>query len=86
MDTKKLGVRILLGVIVGILGVGMLLYLVPQGDTTTITSADVVAQVGGESITTRDVQLQMSRVERSGAIPAALRPLYTQQVVNQLIF
>ena len=31
METKKLGVRILLGVIVGILGIGMLLYLVPQG-------------------------------------------------------
>jgi len=42
---KKLGVRIMLGVVVGILGIGMLLYLVPQG-TNDLSASDAVAQVG----------------------------------------
>ena len=36
MHKKKLGVRIMLGVIVGLLGVGMLLYLVPGQGTDSV--------------------------------------------------
>ena len=41
---KKIGVRILLGIVVGVLGIGMLLYLVPQG-TSDLTGTDAVADV-----------------------------------------
>jgi peptidyl-prolyl cis-trans isomerase D len=84
-NKNKLGVRILLGIVVGMLGVGMLLYLVPQGDSTA-TVAEVVAEVGGQQITKTDVRQQLARIERSGAIPTALQGLYTQQVLNQLVF
>ena len=82
---KKIGVRILLGIVVGILGVGMLLYLVPQG-TNDINGSDSVAQVGDQTISVADVQDQLSRISRNGQIPQALVPLYTQQVLDQLIF
>jgi peptidyl-prolyl cis-trans isomerase D len=82
---KKLGVRVLLGVVVAGLGVSMLLYLVPQG-TDVLTGTEAVAQVGDQTISVSDVQDQLSRIQRNGQIPAALLSLYTQQVLDQLVY
>ena len=82
---KKLGVRIMLGLVVAFLGIGMLLYLVPQDTGTELTGADVVAEVGDQKITMTDVQDQLNQVSRNGQIPATLLPLYAQQVLDQLI-
>ena len=76
----------MLGVIVGLLGVGMLLYLIPGQGTESVSAADVVATVDNQSITVTDIRAQLSRIERSGTIPAALEPLYAQQVLNELVF
>ena len=76
----------MLGVIVGLLGAGMLLYLVPGQGTESVAAADVVATVANQSITVTDIRAQLARIERTGAIPAALEPLYAQQVLNQLVF
>src|SRR5580704_15191027 len=81
---KKIGVRILLGIVVGVLGIGMLLYLVPQG-TNDLNGSDMVAQVGGQAISVVDVQNQLSKNTRSSQIPPALLPAYTQQALDQLI-
>jgi len=83
---KNVGVRIMLGIIVGLLGVGMLVYLIPGQGTDTVTAADVVAQVDDQTITVTDVRAQLARIESGGAIPPALEPLYAQQVLNQLVF
>ena len=76
----------MLGVIVAFLGIGMLLYLVPQDTGTELTGTDVVAQVGNQTITIADVQDQLNRISRNGQIPASILPLYTQQVLDNLIF
>jgi peptidyl-prolyl cis-trans isomerase D len=81
---KKIGVRIMLGIVVGILGIGMLLYLVPQG-TNDLNSADMVAQVGDQTISVVDVQTQLNKSTRGSQIPPALQPIYTQQALDQLI-
>ena len=81
---KKIGVRILLGVVVGVLGIGMLLYLVPQG-TNDLNSADVVAQVGDQTISVVDVQNQLTKATRGSQIPPALQSIYMQQALDQLI-
>jgi peptidyl-prolyl cis-trans isomerase D len=81
---KKIGVRIMLGVVVGILGIGMLLYLVPQG-TNDLNAADTVAQVGDQTISVVDVQNQLSKSTHGTQIPPALLPIYTQQALDQLI-
>ncbi len=86
LHKKNLGVRIMLGVIVGLLGVGMLLYLIPGQGTDSVSAADVVATVDNQSITITDIRAQLGRIERTGAIPAALEPLYAQQVLNELVF
>jgi peptidyl-prolyl cis-trans isomerase D len=46
----------------------------------------VVATVDNQSITITDIRAQLGRIERTGAIPAALEPLYAQQVLNELVF
>jgi peptidyl-prolyl cis-trans isomerase D len=81
---KKIGVRIMLGILLGFLCIGMLLYLVPQG-TNDLTGAENVADVGGQPISVIDVQTQLDKSTRGSQIPPALRPIYTQQALDQLI-
>lgn len=76
----------MLGIIVGLLGVGMLLYLVPGQGTDSVSAADVVATVDDQSVTVTEIRAQLARIERTGSIPAALEPLYAQQVLNELVF
>jgi len=86
LHKKKIGVRILLGIVLGVLCLGMLLYLVPQDTGSQLTGADVVAEVGDQKISMADIQTQLQRVSRNGQIPPTLAPLYTQQILDQLIF
>ena len=74
----------MLGVVVGILGIGMLLYLVPQG-TNDLSGSEAVAQVGDQTISVVDVQNLLNKNTRSSQIPRALLPAYTQQALDQLI-
>jgi len=85
MDKNKTGVRILLGIVVGLLGIGMLLYLVPQGNSDVTNDNNVVASVGGNPITRNDVSHELSRIQASGQMSPALMPLYTQQIIVQLV-
>ena len=85
LQKKDLLVRILLGIVVAMLAAGMLIYLVPGG-TSTGSPADIVADVGGQGVTTAEVRQQLLRIQRNGNIPRALEPLYIQQIVNQLVF
>jgi peptidyl-prolyl cis-trans isomerase D len=62
----------------------MLLYLVPQGNTD-LTGAENVADVGGQPISVVDVQTQLDKLTRGSQIPPALRPLYMQQALDQLL-
>jgi peptidyl-prolyl cis-trans isomerase D len=75
----------MLGIVVGFLGIGMLLYLVPQG-TDALSGTEAVATVGDQTISVSDVQDQLSRIQRNGQIPPALVSLYTQQVLDQLVY
>jgi len=86
MEANKLGTRILLGVIVGIIGVGMLMYLVPGQGGTSASSVDVVATVDGQPVTRVEVQQQLQKIQAGQQIPAALAPLYAQQIIEQLVF
>jgi len=86
LQKKKLGVRILLGILLGLISVGMLVYLIPGQGSSDVSSADVVAEVGGQQVTTLEVRQQLQRIARRGSIPRSLEPLYAQQIVNQLVY
>ncbi len=66
----------------------MLLYLIPglNNGMASTTSADAVANVGGQDITLTEVQQQISRMNQNGAIPDMLKGLYARQILDQLIF
>lgn len=85
---SKMGYRILLGAVVLVLGGSMLLYLVPQGPATGggELSTDTVAKIGDETVTTQDIQQQLSQIERSNQVPAQLKGFYAQQILQQLVF
>lgn len=87
-NKSKLGYRIFLGAVVLALGGSMLLYLVPQGPATGSggLSSDTVAKIGDETVTTQDIQQQLSQIERSNQVPQQLRGFYAQQILQQLVF
>jgi len=86
-DKSKLGYRILLGAVVLVLGGSMLLYLVPQGPATGGggLSSDTIAKIGDQSVTTQDIQQQLSQMERANQIPPQFRGIAAQQILQQLV-
>src|SRR5215831_15723712 len=87
-DKSKLGYRILLGAVVLALGGSMLLYLVPQGPATGgggALSSDTIAKIGDQTVTTQDVQQQLTQMERANQIPPQFRGIAAQQILQQLV-
>jgi peptidyl-prolyl cis-trans isomerase D len=85
-DNQKTGVRILFGVIIGMLALSMLLYLVPQGPDTAQTSGDVVAKVGDQTVTIADINQRLNEIRQNNPIPRQLEGLYAKQLLKQLVF
>src|SRR6201988_5114545 len=86
-DSRKTGVRILLGAVVLVLGGSMLLYLVPQTPGTgEASSTDIVAKVGSETVSTAEVRQQLAEIEQRNQVAKQLESLYARQILNQLIF
>ncbi len=86
-DSRKTGLRILLGAVVLVLGGSMLLYLVPQTPGTgEASSTDTIAKVGDETVSTAEVRQQLAEVEQRNQVPKQLESLYARQILNQLIF
>jgi len=85
-DNQKTGVRVLFGVIIGMLAISMLLYLVPQGPGTAESATDVVATVGDQSVTLADINQQLNEIrQRGNQIPAQLESLYANQILKSLL-
>ena len=85
-ENQKTGVRVLFGVIIGMLAISMLLYLVPQGPGTAESATDVVATVGDQSVTLADIQQQLNEIRQRNQIPPQLESLYASQILKSLIF
>lgn len=85
-DSRKTGMRILLGVVVLVLGGSMLLYLVPQTPGTgEASSTDIVAKVGDETVSAAEVRQQLSETLRGSQVPDMLKGYYTRQITEQLV-
>src|SRR5467141_1148404 len=86
-DSRKTGLRILLGAVVLLLGGSMLLYLVPQTPGTgEASSTDIVAKVGDLTVSSAEVRQQLAEIQQRNQIPKQLESLYARQILNQLIF
>jgi peptidyl-prolyl cis-trans isomerase D len=85
-ENQKTGVRILFGVIIGMLALSMLLYLVPQGPDSAQTSTDVVAKIVDQSVTLADINQRLAEIRQNNPIPPQLAGLYANQILKQLVF
>jgi peptidyl-prolyl cis-trans isomerase D len=79
-------VRVMLWIFMGMISIGMLVYLVPTGPGAIDDSGTAVASVDGQVITILEVNTKLQRLAGQQQIPAALRGLYARQLVDQLIF
>ncbi|HEX4748774.1 MAG TPA: SurA N-terminal domain-containing protein, partial [Bryobacteraceae bacterium] len=79
--------RILLGVLLGLIAISMLLYLIPGGPGGGGTGGDnVLATVGDQKITTNDVERTLQNLTRGQQnLPRAVMAMYVPSVVNQLV-
>jgi len=85
-ENQKTSVRILIGIVIGMLGLSMLLYLVPQGPDSTQASGDVVAKIGDQTVTMADITQRMNEIRQNNQIPRQLESLYANQILKQLVF
>lgn len=85
--SRDKSVRILLGVLLGLVALSMLVYLIPGGPGGPSASGDnTVAVVGDDKITAMDLQRTIQQIQsRQQNMPKALLALYIPSIVNQMI-
>jgi peptidyl-prolyl cis-trans isomerase D len=85
--SRAKAVRILLGVMLGMVALSMLVYLIPGAGTTTAAdqSDQVVAEIGKDVLTLHDVELGIQNQLRTQQIPPDLVQVIIPQQVDQLV-
>lgn len=78
-------VRIFLSVILLVLAASMLVYLIPQFNTGTSASDDVLAVVGKETITLSDAQKVVQATLRNRQLPPEILPSFVPQMIQDMI-
>jgi peptidyl-prolyl cis-trans isomerase D len=84
--SREKSVRILLGALLGLVGLSMLTYLVPtynQGGSSA--SDNVVATVGGDTITMLEMQKLIQGTMRNRQLPASALATFIPQMVQEAI-
>src|ERR1700760_3628433 len=85
--SREKSVRILLGVLLGLVALSMLVYLIPGGPGSGTTSTqDTVATVGDSQITADDVSRALARLTQNQPnLPKALIAMYLPSVIDQMV-
>ncbi len=85
--SREKSVRILLGVLLGLVALSMLIYLIPGGAGGSGSGGqNTVAVVGDETVSTVDVQRAVDRVTQNQPnLPRGLMAMYLNPLVNQLV-
>src|SRR5580698_2508641 len=87
--SRDKAVRILLGVLLGLVGFSMVTYLLP-GQGQTYDSSDpnnnqVLATVGSDKLTNQEVSKMVTNITRNRQMPAELLSIYVPQIVQGMI-
>ena len=84
--SRDKAVRILLGGLLLMVAFSMLIYLIPgAGMPTSGNRAEVVAEIGNDTLTTQDVQQIIQDKVRGGRIPAEMMQFMVPQIIDQAI-
>jgi peptidyl-prolyl cis-trans isomerase D len=85
--SRDKAVRIVLGVLLGVVGLSMVTYLIPSTglDPTNTPDSTVVATVGKDQITAQEVSKVVTNMTQSRQMPPQLLAIYVPQIVQQMI-
>lgn len=83
--SRAKAVRYLLGAVLLLVALSMVITLIPGFGSAPISQEGVVAEVGGDVITARDVQLAIHNIQRRGTVPEGMLQHFVPQIVDQLI-
>ena len=83
--SREKSVRIVLGGVLLLVALSMLTYLVPSYNTGTVSSENVVAEIGGEEITVADVRKLIQDTMKDRQLPPEILPNYIPRMVNQMV-
>lgn len=83
--SRDKAVRYLLGGLLGVVALSMVVTLIPGYGTPSGNQEQVVATVGKEPITVRQVQALMQNVIRSRRVPPEMVQHYVPQLIDQMI-
>jgi peptidyl-prolyl cis-trans isomerase D len=85
IQNRNTMVKVVLGVVLGIICLSMALTLGVGSFGTITESGDALAHVGSAEITQNDVQTLLARISRNQPIPPMMRDLYARNVLDQLV-
>jgi len=84
--SQQTAVRILLGVLLGMVALSMLVYLIPGAGTPTGDRNDqVIAEIDKEPITIHDVELQIRNITQNRQISPDVVQVLVPQLIDQAI-
>ncbi len=86
--SREKSVRLLLGILLGLVALAMVITLVPSyGMLGSGTSQDpsLIAEIGDSKLTATDVREVISRELKAQQIPKGLESVYLRPVINQMI-
>ncbi len=85
--SRDKAVRILLGAVLTVVALSMLVYLIPGGFGSSTGGPDdqVVAEVGKQALSLREVEVQVQNLRRNRQIPNDLLHVYVPQLIDQMI-
>ena len=83
--SRDKAVRYLLGGLLGLVALSMVITLIPGFGSTPRPAEQVVAEIGKEPLTVREVQTTLQGMMRNKSIPPEMVQLYVPQLVDQMI-
>ena len=84
--SRDKAVRIMLTAILSLVALSMITYLVPgSGTTGAMTNNNIVAEVGKNNVTVRDVQIAIRNARRQRDIDPAMWTFIVPQMVDEMI-
>ena len=85
--SRDKAVRIVLGAFLGLVGLSMVTYLIPNMGNTTDTTGDssVVASIGKTELTTQEVSRQIQNQIKNRQLPPELLAIEVPQLIQQMI-
>ena len=83
--SRDKAVRILLGVLLGVVALSMLTYLIPSYSTGQSPTDVVVAEVGSDTITLPDVQRLIQNTVRGRQLPPEILPNFIPQMIDNVV-